>query len=114
MEKSMRGLAAVAFFSGLAVFSSEGRPNTDLEAQGRKIMSEHCSRCHAIDKHDESPHASAPPFRDVVTRYDVENLAESLAEGIVTGHPDMPESKFEPSEISAILAYLSSLEPAKN
>ena len=32
----------------------------------------------------------APPFRDLPKRYPVENLAEALAEGIVTGHPARP------------------------
>jgi hypothetical protein len=47
----------------------------------------------------------------VVTRYPPENLAEALAEGIVSGHPDMPEFVFEPAEIEAILAYLGALTP---
>jgi hypothetical protein len=69
---------------------------------------------------DSSHHEEAPPFRVVVTRYPPEDLAESLAEGIVSGHPDMPEFVFEPPEIEAILAYLGSLtrppedDPAKN
>ena len=43
-----------------------------------------------------SPHRQAPPFRDVVERYPVEDLEELLAEGIVSGNPDMPEFTFEP------------------
>jgi hypothetical protein len=46
----------------------------------------------------------------VVKRYPVEYLAEALAEGIVSGHPDMPEFVFQPDEINAILAYLDSLK----
>jgi mono/diheme cytochrome c family protein len=53
----------------------------------------------------------APPFRDLAKRYPVENLAEALAEGIVTGHPAMPRFTFEPREIDALLAYISSLAP---
>jgi hypothetical protein len=33
-----------------------------------------------------------------------------LAEGIVSGHPDMPEFVFQPDEITAILGYLDSLK----
>jgi hypothetical protein len=33
-----------------------------------------------------------------------------LAEGLSTGHPDMPEFVFEPHDISAILAYLQSIQ----
>ena len=46
----------------------------------------------------------------VVLRYPIEDLAELLAEGIVSGHPDMPVFTFEPSQIDAILAYLNSLK----
>jgi hypothetical protein len=51
----------------------------------------------------------APPFRDLTKRYPVDNLAEALAEGIVTGHPAMPHFTFEPREIDALLRYISSL-----
>lgn len=83
----------------------------DPVAKGRVILETNCSRCHAIGMEDQSRHEEAPPFRVVVTRYPPENLAEALAEGIVSGHPDMPEFVFEPAEIEAILAYLGTLTP---
>ncbi len=48
----------------------------------------------------------------VVTRYPPANLAEPLAEGIMSGHPDMPEFVFEPDEIDAIIGYLEWLQGA--
>jgi len=54
----------------------------------------------------------APPFRDLSKRYAIENLAEALAEGIVTGHPAMPKFTFEPREIDALLTFIASLTPA--
>jgi hypothetical protein len=45
------------------------------------------------------------------SRYPVENLAEALAEGIVTGHSAMPEFTFKPDEIDALLTYIASLGP---
>ena len=54
--------------------------------------------------------AKAPPFRNVVRKYDPSQLQEALAEGIVTGHNDMPEFVFEPDQISAIIAYLKTLK----
>jgi mono/diheme cytochrome c family protein len=80
------------------------------EAAGRAILAAECNSCHAIDMADESPLAKAPPFRDVVTRYPPENMAEALAEGIVTGHDGMPEFMFEPDEIGSIVAYLEALK----
>ena len=43
-------------------------------------------------------------------RYPIETLAESLAEGIQTGHPTMPEFQLEPDQIGDLLAYLKTLE----
>ena len=51
----------------------------------------------------------APPFRSLSQRYPVEHLAEALGEGIVTGHPAMPQFKFNPAEIDALLSFIDSL-----
>jgi mono/diheme cytochrome c family protein len=58
----------------------------------------------------DSPHGQAPPFRVLHERYPVEQLAEAFAEGIVTGHPDMPPFVLSPNEIDDVIAYLKSLE----
>ena len=52
----------------------------------------------------------APPFRTLHERYPVDDLEEPLAEGIVTGHPTMPEFRFDPGQVGDIIAYLKSLE----
>jgi mono/diheme cytochrome c family protein len=83
--------------------------DAELADAGSKIVAENCARCHAIGRTGESRHRDAPPFRVVVTRYPPETLAEALAEGISTGHPDMPMFTFEPDEIGAIIAYLETL-----
>ena len=49
----------------------------------------------------------------VVTRYPPQDLAEALAEGIVSGHPDMPQFVFPSSQIEAIVAYLNTLTSAR-
>jgi cytochrome c len=41
----------------------------------------------------------------------VENLAEALAEGIVTGHPAMPSKPYPPDDVRDLIAYLRTLEP---
>ncbi|CCD98421.1 conserved hypothetical protein [Bradyrhizobium sp. STM 3809] len=43
-------------------------------------------------------------------RYPIETLGEALAEGIVTGHPAMPQFELTPPEINDLLSYLKSLE----
>ena len=78
-------------------------------AVGHDLVSANCARCHNIETAGNSPLAKAPPFRDVMQRYDASNLEEALAEGIVTGHNEMPEFTFEADQIAAITAYLSTL-----
>ena len=82
----------------------------DQERRGKALLIENCSRCHAIEREGASPHPEAPPFRTLGNRYPVDFLAEALAEGLTTGHPDMPQFVFEPDEVGAILAYLRSLQ----
>jgi cytochrome c len=81
----------------------------DLE-RGRAILEENCSRCHAVDVEGASPLAAAPPFRTLGERYPIADLEEALAEGILTGHPAMPELSFEPADVAAIIAYIQSLQ----
>ena len=80
------------------------------ERRGRALLAAKCSRCHAIDRTGNSAHHEAPAFRTLGRRYPIDALAESLAEGLMTGHPDMPEFVFEVSEVNAILAYLRSIQ----
>ena len=55
----------------------------------------------------ESPLRIAPPFRTLHERYPIDDLAEALAEGIVTGHPTMPEFRLDPAQINDVIAYLT-------
>jgi mono/diheme cytochrome c family protein len=82
----------------------------DLAAKGKLLVTENCSRCHAIGTEGDSPHKEAPPFRTLSAKYPVESLAESLAEGIVSGHPDMPIFVFSPTDVGAIIDYLQSIQ----
>jgi mono/diheme cytochrome c family protein len=103
-------LLVACIFSALSLGGiALGAQSSDIDS-GKAILEKKCARCHAIGRTGQSHHPQAPPFRDVVTRYPVEDLAEALAEGIVSGHPDMPEFVFQPDEITAILGYLDSLK----
>lgn len=82
----------------------------DVTAKGEVLVRENCSRCHAIGTEGDSPHPDAPPFRTLSSKYPVEDLAESLAEGIVSGHPDMPIFVFSPHDVAAIIEYLQSIQ----
>ncbi|HRK19506.1 MAG TPA: cytochrome c [Hyphomicrobiaceae bacterium] len=81
----------------------------DLEDRGRALLDARCGQCHAVGATGDSALAKAPAFRHLGRKYKLETLAEPLAEGIVTGHPDMPEATFKAEEIEAILAYLTAI-----
>ncbi len=109
-RSAFAGFAALAVAAALAAGPAAGQPSP--QACGEAIANTHCARCHAVGDTDASPMRLAPPFRDLSKRYPLENLAEALAEGIVTGHPGMPRFTFEPREIDALLTYMASLKPS--
>jgi cytochrome c len=82
-------------------------PNVE---RGQMLARTNCASCHSIDKVTPSPLGIAPPFRTLHERYPVEALQKSLAEGIRTGHPTMPEFRFDPDQIGDFIAYLKTLE----
>lgn len=83
----------------------------DPVKQGRELVVMYCADCHATEATGASPFPTAPLFRDLHLRYDVEFLSEALVEGIVTAHPEMPQFEFDPDQAAAIVAYLKTLEP---
>jgi mono/diheme cytochrome c family protein len=86
----------------------------DQLKRGEALLQRDCGRCHAVGATGASPHKEAPAFRTLGQRYPIESLEEALGEGIMTGHPDMPEFEFDPDDVSAIIAYLNSIQqPAK-
>jgi hypothetical protein len=63
-----------------------------------------------VGRDGNSPNPASPPFRELNRRYHIDDLGEALAEGILTGHPAMPEFRFPPEDIAAILQYLKSIQ----
>ena len=82
----------------------------DMTDKGHALVEKNCARCHAIGTEGISPHKEAPPFRILSAKYPVSDLAESLAEGIVSGHPDMPIFAFSPQDVAAIIDYPESIQ----
>ena len=78
--------------------------------RGEFLLTTNCARCHAVGRRGASPHPAAPPFRTLSRKYKIEGLAEALAEGLSTGHPDMPEFVFAPDDVGAIIDYLQSIQ----
>ena len=98
-----------ALVLGLAAMPA-GAAEKDLTDKGKVLVEQNCARCHAIGKDGKSTHPEAPPFRTLSSRYPIEDLAELLAEGIVSGHPDMPIFVFSATDVEAIIEYLQ-LDP---
>jgi mono/diheme cytochrome c family protein len=110
MKLATFGLAVLL---GVEIAAAVSAPLSYEVERGRAFAQRHCATCHAIGRTGSSPYAPAPPFRTLHERYDVEALAEALAEGIVVGHGgarQMPQFVLSPAEIDDLLAYLKSLE----
>ncbi len=106
--RGMRGLAiAIWVVSGA---TGAARADDGAIAEGRKIAVDACAPCHAIGPTGDSADAKAPRFRELGRKYPVESLEEALAEGVVVGHPEMPQVKMTEREIAVFLAYLKSIQ----
>lgn len=99
----LAALAALAMLSG-----ADGARAASPEAGGL-LLEANCARCHATRSTGASPLERAPPMRTLARKYPLEHLSEALAEGIMTGHPGMPQFTFTPSQIDDILAYLQQI-----
>lgn len=90
--------------------SGSGTPDDGPSAiRGKFYLEQTCSGCHAIGASDKSQNEAAPAFRDILREYPAEALEETLAEGIVTGHPNMPAVVLDPPQIGNVIAYLEAL-----
>jgi mono/diheme cytochrome c family protein len=103
-------LAMLAILACAASPAMSSQALSPAAQRGRVLVLANCARCHAIDKVSQSPLKIAPPFRTLHLRYPVEDLEEPLAEGIITGHPTMPEFSFDPGQVGDIISFLKSLE----
>lgn len=104
----MRAAVFAAVWAGLVATGASAQ-----ERSGQSIAREDCGACHAVGRADHSRQAKAPPFRTLGERYDIEGLAEALAEGISVGHPEMPVLTYPPDEVHRLIDYLKRLQPLR-
>jgi cytochrome c len=97
-------------FTLFFIASTPAEAVSPQEKRGKILALYNCSKCHSIDKVSPSPIKIAPPFRTLHTRYPIEVLANTLAEGNSAGHPRMPPFHLGPNQIADLLAYLKTLE----
>ena len=109
----MKRLVFVAATAASMVLTVTPASALSPEAQrGFVFVKTNCSGCHAIGPVGNSPLALAPPFRTLHEKYPIDDLRESFAEGIYTGHPTMPEFELDVGQIDDVISYLKSLGPA--
>lgn len=77
---------------------------------GRFLARRDCAACHAVGARGRSPNPSAPPFRYLYRRIDVDSLGEGLASGVLTNHPKMPVFHYAPREVVGVVRYLKSVQ----
>ena len=110
MPRSSLCAAAIgALLIGLMLIES-ALAISPAEQRGKAFAVKYCARCHSIERVTASRLSTAPPFRTLHNRYPVETLGEALAEGIATGHPNMPEFQLNPDQIHDLLSFLKTLE----
>ena len=103
-------LAVSLLTQSLSALAQNTGADAETLQKGERLLRRHCANCHATGIKSESAHPVALPFRNISRKYPVESLAEALAEGIFTGHPDMPVFYFEADEVDQIIAYLKSIQ----
>jgi mono/diheme cytochrome c family protein len=103
-------LPVAAVFLAAATAGAVAAPTENELKRGEALLSRDCARCHAVGRTGASPRKEAPEFRTLGRRYPIDALEEALGEGIMSGHPDMPEFAFEVDDVSAIIAYLKSIQ----
>jgi cytochrome c len=97
-------LIAASLFLGSAALAQEPA------ARGRALLEDNCGRCHAIDKTGDSPRAGALAFRTLGRSFEMDGFAAKLQGGLMSGHPDMPEFKFNEDDARAVATYLRSIQ----
>lgn len=105
---SVRRLAVLG--SALAAMATGAGAQEPSVQRGSTLVKRHCGGCHATGPSGASRHPAAPPLRELHRQYEPENLAEALAEGILTGHPAMPSFRFEPHDVRSIILYLNDIQ----
>lgn len=106
----MNGLPACLAAACFLVLAIQAATAADDLKKGEALLTRDCARCHAVGRSGDSPRSDSPAFRTLDARYPIESLEEALGEGIMSGHPDMPEFKYDADEVGAIIAYLKSIQ----
>lgn len=78
---------------------------------GKALVEQNCSGCHAVGAAGSSPNPKAPEFRNLHERHPNLALREPLSRGIAAPHDLMPKFALSGPQIDTIVAYINSLKP---
>jgi mono/diheme cytochrome c family protein len=98
----------LTLFSPIILLAAVSATASPLQT-GRAIAEANCARCHNLERTGDSPFAPAPPFRIISRMYKSSDLEEAFVEGIVVGHPAMPEFEMTGEQAAALAAFIDSL-----
>jgi cytochrome c len=99
-------LCLLAVLVGLSAGAYANSSEIDL---GRELAELNCASCHNIERTGDSPFDAAPPFRTIPEKYKPSELEEAFVEGIVVGHPAMPEWQMTGEQAAALTAFIADL-----
>jgi tetratricopeptide (TPR) repeat protein len=80
--------------------------------EGKALVEQNCSGCHAVGGRGASPNKKAPEFRSLHERHPSLALREPLSRGIAAPHDEMPKFALTGPQIDTVVAYINSLRPA--
>jgi mono/diheme cytochrome c family protein len=102
-------LPLIASSLALLILASAAHAQNPVR-RGRALLNEFCANCHAIGKTGNSRMREAPPLRTLGRSFELDDFAQDLRRGILSGHPDMPKFKFSEDDARAVTAYLRSIQ----
>lgn len=108
--RAFRRMASALALLAAAVSSGEAAETDALRERGRALVAGMCAECHAVGRSDSSRHLSAPAFRSLDQRLDLDGLADRLRRGLETGHRDMPAVHLNREDARAVAAYVRSIQ----
>jgi cytochrome c len=103
--KTWTGAFAAAFLFAF----SESPSAAALTEQGEAIAQRLCGACHGLGRAERSPIPSAPAFRRLDSRIDLDDMQDRLEDGNLGDHPQMPVFVLRDDEAAALVAYIKSL-----
>ena len=102
-------LPLIAPLLALSILGSAAHAQ-DPALRGRALLKELCASCHAIGKTGKSRMPGALPLRMLGRSFELDQFAQDLRRGILSGHPGMPDFKFSDDDARAATAYLRSIQ----